>query len=250
MSKRKTVFITGGSRGIGASLVVHAARHGYNVAFTYNSDKKGSERVTAAAQDAAPEGLIKAYQLDVKDSARVDEVADEVLGDFDNVWGVVANAGISINELAYSVTDEHWREVIDTNLSGSFFVSRAFLPELVANKGGRIILISSVTAPGASGQVAYAASKSGLVGVAGTLAREYGKKGITTNVISPGYFETDMTRDGVSDDKKEFANRFGPLGRAGELEELAGAVMYLLSDSASYVNGANLPVTGGLDWVP
>jgi NAD(P)-dependent dehydrogenase (short-subunit alcohol dehydrogenase family) len=247
---RKTVFITGGSRGIGAALALSACRRGFDVALTYAQRAEQAEEVLRQAKELAPEAKARAYALDVRDSAAVDAVADRVLEDFGGVYAVIANAGVSLNGLAYSVTDADWRTVIDTNLTGTFFVCRAFLPEMVANREGRIVMLSSVTAPGASGQAAYAASKSGLSGLAGTLAREYGRRGITANILAPGYFETDMTREGVSPEKREFALRYSPAGRAGELGELCGAALFLLSEEAAYINGGTLRVTGGLGWVP
>lgn len=247
---KKVVFITGGSRGIGRALVLAAAEAGYDVAFTWRSAEEAAQDVVAACRDRAPERKVSAYQLDVRDAAATEAVAEQVLDDFDGVWGVVCNAGVSKNGMAFSLSDEDWRLVLETNLTGSFNTARAFLPELVAAKGGRILLFSSITAPGASGQIAYATSKAGLIGMGGTLAREYGRKGITTNVVIPGYFETDMTREQVSEANHTFAHSYGPMGRGGELSELSSTVLFLLSDAAGYINGASIPVTGGLDWVP
>ena len=201
---------------------------------------------------AAREGArVRHWPLDVRDAAAVDAVADEVAGEFDGVWAVVCNAGVNLNGLAYSVSDEDWRTVIDTNLTGTFHVCRAFLPELVANKGGRILVMSSITAGGASGQAAYAASKAGLQGLALTLAKEYGPKGITTNVVVPGYFDTDMTRgEAMADSLRDFAVSYCPLRRLGELDELARTILFLAGDGAGFINGAVIPVTGGLGWAP
>lgn len=243
-----TLFVTGGSRGIGAALVLDAARAGWDVAFTYVRHAEEAERVAAGARETGRR--VRAYALDVRDSAAVDAVADRVLADFDGVDAVVCNAGVSLNGLAYTLPDEDWRTVIDTNLTGSFHVCRAFLPELVARRGGRIVLVSSVTASGATGQAAYAASKAGLHGLGATLAKEYGQKGVTTNVVAPGYFDTDMTREGLSDDVAGFALRYCPARRLGELRELTRTILFLCGPDAAYVNGAVLPVTGGLDWAP
>jgi NAD(P)-dependent dehydrogenase (short-subunit alcohol dehydrogenase family) len=141
--------------------------------------------------------------------------------------------------------------VIDTNLTGTFHVCRAFLPELVAARGGRIVVLSSITAAGASGQIAYASSKAGVQGLARTLAKEYGPKGITANVVVPGYFETDMTKgEAMAETLKRFALDYTPLRRLGRLDELAQTILFIASDGAGFINGAVIPVTGGLDWAP
>jgi NAD(P)-dependent dehydrogenase (short-subunit alcohol dehydrogenase family) len=260
----RTLFITGGSRGIGAAVVMEAARTGWNVAFTYASREDAAKEVAAAARSAAEHasasgadganggaGLVRYWSLDVRDSDAVDRVADEVIQEFDGVHAIVCNAGVNLNGLAYSVQDEDWRTVIDTNLTGTFHVCRAFIPELVAARRGRILVMSSITAEGASGQIAYASSKAGLQGLARTLAKEYGPKGVTTNVIVPGYFETDMTRgEAMSDTLKAFALEYCPVRRLGELDELARTILFLASDGAGFINGAVIPVTGGLDWAP
>jgi 3-oxoacyl-[acyl-carrier protein] reductase len=254
----RTLFITGGSRGIGAAVVVEAARAGWNVAFTYAAREDAAREVAdlarAAAHDVGRNGdgeVVRFWPLDVRDGDAVDAVADDVIGAFDGVHAVVCNAGVNLNGLAYSMQDADWQTVIDTNLTGTFHVCRAFLPELVASRKGRILVMSSITAEGASGQIAYASSKAGLQGLARTLAKEYGPKGVTTNVVVPGYFETDMTRgEGMADSLKAFALEYCPLRRLGELDELARTILFLASDGAGFINGAVIPVTGGLDWAP
>jgi len=250
MNIARTLFITGGSRGIGRAVVLEAVKQGWQVAFTYVSNPAGAEETIALAKAINKEVNIRAWPLDVRDSAAVDAVADEVLNQFDGVDAVVPNAGVSVNGLAYTLTDEDWKLVIDTNLSGAFYVSRAFLPELVSRRWGRILFVSSIIAGGASGQVAYAASKAGLIGMATSLAKEYGPKGITTNVVAPAYFATDMTHDTMSEGLVDYANKFCPLRRLGELDELARTMVFLLSDGAGYINGETIRVSGGLDWAP
>ncbi len=245
-----TLFITGGSRGIGAAIVIHAAQAGWNVAFSYVSNETAAHQVIRHAVDGAPHQKVQAYALDVRNSAQVDEVADRVLADFGRVQAVVCNAGVSLNGLAFSTTDEDWDTVIDTNLSGSFRVCRAFLPEFVAHREGRIVMMSSIAAEGASGQAAYAASKAGLIGLAKTLAKEYGPKGITSNVLVPGYFDTDMTRQGMPDKVQNYAVEYCPLRRLGTLSELAKTTLFLLSEGAGFINGDVIKVTGGLGWAP
>jgi NAD(P)-dependent dehydrogenase (short-subunit alcohol dehydrogenase family) len=249
-SVRPVLFVTGGSRGIGRALVLAAAKAGWNVAFTYATRADAAEEVVDLVHQQSPDAQVKAWQLDVRDSAAVDRVADAVLTEFDGVTGVVPNAGVSLNGLAYTFSDEDWRTVLDTNLTGPFFVCRAFLPELVARRKGRILLVSSIIASGASGQAAYATSKAGLIGLATSLAKEYGPKGVTTNVVAPAYFETDMTRDTMSQGLVDYANTFCPVRRLGHLDELAATMLFLLSDGAGYINGETVRVSGGLDWAP
>jgi NAD(P)-dependent dehydrogenase (short-subunit alcohol dehydrogenase family) len=243
-------FVTGGSRGIGESIVVEAAKAGHDVAFTYMSGKDGAERVLAGVKDINPKGKFAAYQLDVRDSAAVEKVGDQVLDAFDTVDVVVANAGINLNGLAANMPDDDWKTVIDTNLTGTFYVCRQFLGTMVGNRFGRIIMISSLGRGGVTGQAPYAASKAGLCGLSLTLSKEYGRRGITSNVVAPGFFETDMTREGMSGSNREFWLKYCPLGRLGELPEIAKVVLFLAGDGASYINGQTIDVNGGLDWAP
>ncbi len=244
------LFITGGSRGIGEAIVMEAAKAGHDVAFTYREARDAADRVLAAARDLGRGARIEAYALDQRSSQAVEEVTDRVLDDFGTIQGVVCNAGVNINGLAASLGDDEWQTVIDTNLSGSFYVCRQLLPSMVKARKGRIVMISSLGRGGVTGQAAYAASKAGLLGLSSTLAKEYGRKGITSNVVVPGFFETDMTREGMSEANKKFWLEYCPVGRMGNLSEVASVVMFLLSDGASYVNGESLAVTGGLDWAP
>jgi len=243
-------FVSGGSRGVGAAIVCQAARSGHDVAFTYVSNESAANDVLRQAQQVCPTGRYKAYQLDVGKSADVEKITAQVLDDYDTVDVVVANAGINRNNLIVSMSDEEWHTVLDTNLSGAFYVCRAFLPTFIANRFGRFILMSSLGAGGVSGQANYAASKAGMLGLSATLAKEYGKKGITSNVISPGFFETDMTRSQMSKANREFWLQHCPVGRLGELPEIAELVMFLASPAAAYINGQDLRIDGGLDWAP
>lgn len=243
-------FVTGGSRGIGEAIVLAAIRAGHDVAFTYVKAEAEARAVVEKSRAIDSARVARAYQLDVRDSVQVDDVGERVLADFDTVDVVVNNAALNKNGLAVSMSDEDWKLVIDTNLSGAFYVSRTFLPTFLANGRGRFLHISSIAQTGYSGQVNYAASKAGLIGLSGALAKEYGKKGITSNVIVPGFFDTDMTREAMSQRHKDFWKTFCPAGRMGELDEMASTVLFLASDGASFINGQALNVTGGLDWSP
>jgi len=243
-------FVTGGSRGIGAAIVLQAARAGHDVAFTYANSKEAAGDVLAKASEIRPEGRYKAYRLDVRNSGDVDKVGEAVLADFDTVHVVVANAGINKNNLLVSMSDDEWHEVLDTNLSGAFYVCRFFLTTFLANHFGRFVLISSMGAGGVSGQGNYAASKAGMLGLSATLAKEYGRKGITSNVISPGFIETDMTRAHMAESNRKFWVQYCPLERLGELPEIAELVTFLALPNAAFINGQDLRVNGGLDWAP
>jgi NAD(P)-dependent dehydrogenase (short-subunit alcohol dehydrogenase family) len=244
------LFVTGGSRGIGEAIVLDAIREGHDVAFTYRHREEQARAVVEQARRLRPEARCRAYALDVRDSAAVEKVGDQVLDDFDTVHAVVANAGVNMNNLAVSMSDEEWHTVIDTNLSGAFYVCRYFLSAFLATGYGRIILVSSIGAHGVSGQANYAASKAGLLGLSAALAKEYGRKGITSNVVVAGFFDTDMTREGMSEANRSFWMQYCPVGRIGELGEVSKAVLFLASEAASFINGQAIGVTGGLDWAP
>ena len=246
--RRRVMFVSGGSRGIGAAIVEGAAAHGFDVAFTYRERREAADCVCARVKAGAPGVTCVAYQLDVRDSAGVERVGDQVLEDFGDVHVVVANAAITHAGLAFSTSDEDWRRVIDTNLTGAFFVARQFLPALLANGFGRLIFISSIAAGGMSGDAAYSASKAGLLGLSAALAKEYGRKGITSNALLLSLFETEMTERELSGHNREFYARHSPVGRAGRVSEVTAAVLYLASDDAGFVTAQEIGVTGGLDW--
>jgi NAD(P)-dependent dehydrogenase (short-subunit alcohol dehydrogenase family) len=163
---------------------------------------------------------------------------------------VVPNAGVNMNNLAANMSDEEWHTVLATNLTGAFYVVRHFLPTMVGNRFGRIVFMSSLGAGGVSGQANYSASKAGLLGLSSALAKEYGRKGITSNAILAGFFDTDMTREYMSASNRSFWLQYCPQGRIGGVEEVAKVVTFLASDGASFINGQALPVNGGLDWAP
>jgi len=247
MATPRNVFVSGGSRGIGANIVVEAARAGHNVAFTYLARVGAAEETVRLARLAAPDRKVRAYQLDVRDPSQVESVGSAVLDDFESIDVVVANAGITNVGLAFSLSNEDWRSVLDTNLSGAFYVTRTFLSSMLAQRWGRFIYVSSVAANGMAGDVAYCASKAGLLGLCKAMAKEYGRKGITSNALTLGFFKTDMSGE-VTDAMWSFYREHCPVGRAGRLEEVSAAVLYLASDAAGFVNGQTLGLTGGLDW--
>ncbi len=243
-------FVTGGSRGIGAAIALRAVAAGHDVAFTYLGNEAKAAEVVARAAQLGPDRRCKAYRMDVREAAEVERVGDQVLDDFDTVDVVVNNAGINRDNLVVSMSDEQWHDVLATNLHGPFYVARQFLTTMLANRFGRIINISSVSASGSTGQANYAAAKAGLVGLTRTLAKEYGPKGITANIVIPGWFETEMTEESMAQSSVKFWLDLCPKRRAGRLDELTSVVLFLASAEAEFINGAQIPVTGGLDHAP
>jgi 3-oxoacyl-[acyl-carrier protein] reductase len=243
-------FVTGGSRGIGAAIVLQAIREGHDVAFTYLGNEERAKQVEQQAAELRPESRCKAYQCDVRDSDAVERTGNQVLDDFDDLQVIVNNAAINRDNLAAYMSDEEWHDVLATNLHGPFYVCRHFLTTMLANRFGRIINISSVSATGATGQINYATAKAGLVGLTKSLAKEYGPKGITANLLIPGFFETEMTKETMSEESKFFWFKYCPVRRVGELDEISKVVTFLASEATSYINGAEINITGGLDYAP
>lgn len=241
-------FVSGGSRGLGRAIVLAAREAGHDVAFMFRTRRDAAEEVARIGADLGGGGVCRAYELDVRDADAVDAVADRVAEDLGGVEVVVSNAGCTRDALAVSMSDEAWREVLDTNLTGGFHVARAFLPLMLAAGFGRLVFVGSVAQHGIAGQANYAAAKAGLGGLTRALAKEYGPKRITANLVVPGFFDTDMTRASMAPRLRAFWDELCPVGRMGETRELAHAVMFLASAEASFVNGQTLGVTGGLDW--
>jgi len=228
----RSVLVTGGNRGIGRAIAE---------AFVLAGDKVA---VTTRSGDA-PDGTL-GVKCDVTDPESVEAAFAQVEEAHGPVEVLVANAGITADTLLLRMSEEDWASVIDTNLTGSFRLAKRAAKGMLRLKRGRIIFISSVVGLlGSPGQVNYAASKAGLVGMARSLARELGSRGITANVVAPGYVDTDMTAV-LTDDQKAGIRAQIPLGRYADPDEVAGAVTWLAGDSAGYVTGAVIPVDGGL----
>jgi 3-oxoacyl-[acyl-carrier protein] reductase len=228
----RSVLVTGGNRGIGLAIAEAFVACGDQVAITLRSGEP-------------PEGMY-GVRCDVTDAEQVDGAVDEVTEHQGPVEVLVANAGITRDTLILRMSDEEWSSVIDTNLTGSFRVAKRVARGMLRLRRGRIIFISSVVGLlGSAGQVNYAASKAGLVGMARSLARELGSRNITANVVAPGFIDTALT-DVLPDDKKtEYLGQI-PLGRYATVDEVAGVVRFLASDDAGYISGAVIPVDGGL----
>jgi 3-oxoacyl-[acyl-carrier protein] reductase len=228
----RVVLVTGGNRGIGKSIAETFIAAGYKVAVTVRSGD-------------GPAGAL-AVKADVRDAAALDAAFAEIEEKLGPVEILVANAGITKDTLLMRMTDEEFEEVIDTNLSGSFRVLRRATKSMIKGKFGRVILVGSVVALlGSPGQVNYSSSKSGLIGMARSLTRELAGRGITANVVAPGFIDTDMTAELGEELTAEYKKRI-PAGRFASPEEVAKVILWLASDDAAYISGAVIPVDGGL----
>jgi 3-oxoacyl-[acyl-carrier protein] reductase len=228
----RSVLVTGGNRGIGLAIARAFAAEGDKVAVTYRSGE-------------VPEGLF-GVKCDVTSAEDVERAFTEVEAQHGPVEVLVANAGITRDTLLLRMSDTDFEDVLQTNLVGSFRVVKRASKGMLRLKRGRIVLISSVVGlSGSAGQANYAASKAGLVGFARSVAREIGSRGITCNVVAPGFVDTDMTAV-LSDDRKAEILKQVPLNRYASTEEIAGVVKFLAGDAAAYITGAVIPVDGGL----
>jgi 3-oxoacyl-[acyl-carrier protein] reductase len=228
----RSVLVTGGNRGIGLAIARAFAAQGDSVAVTFRGKP-------------APEDLF-GVRCDVTDSEQVDAAFKEIEAKQGAVEILVANAGITDDTLLMRMTEEQFTKVLDANLTGAFRVAKRATRAMLKARWGRMIFISSVVGlMGGPGQINYAASKAGLVGLARSVARELGSRNITANVVTPGFIATDMT-ESLTDERKQSILANVPSGRYGQSDEVAAAVTFLASDAAAYVNGAVLPVDGGL----
>ena len=245
-----SVFITGGSRGIGRAIVLKMVEKGMPCAFTYNSNTKEADKTIELAKEINSKVKVKAYQLDVKNPDQIENIIDQVIDEFETVSAVVNNAAVVKNNAAAFMSNEEWDEVIATDLSGPFYVIRSFLMHFISNRNGKIINISSLAQDGCSGQVNYSAAKAGLVGMTKTLAKEYGPKGITSNIVTVGVVETDMTKENLADELREYWLKHCPLKKLGNAKDIANIVYFLSSEEGSFINGEVIRVAGGLTYAP
>ena len=228
----RNVLVTGGNRGIGRAIAQSFLDAGHRVAIT---SREGS----------GPEGAL-AVAADVTDAASIDAAFTRVEAELGPVEVVVANAGITRDTLLMRMSEQDFSDVVDTNLGGAFRVVQRASKGMLRAKWGRVVLISSVVGLyGGPGQVNYAASKAGLVGIARSITRELGARGITANVVAPGFIETDMTA-ALDDATQAEYKKAIPAGRYGSPEEIAAVVRWVASDEAAYISGAVIPVDGGL----
>lgn len=239
---KKVAFVTGGAKGIGSAIVKRLIDDGYKVAFTYNNS---TEKAKALENELGKN--CKAYKLDIIDSNAVNEVVSDIEKNFGEISVLVNNAGIAEQALFTDITDEMWHKMLETNLSGAFYCSRAVLKFMINRKSGKIINISSIWGEiGGSCEVHYSASKAGLIGMTKALAKEVGLSGITVNSVSPGVILTDMTSHFDKETMNELKGET-PLNKIGTPEDVAGAVSFLVSKDADFITGQDLAVNGGMN---
>jgi 3-oxoacyl-[acyl-carrier protein] reductase len=242
--KSRVAVVTGASRGLGRACAIALAEGGWTVAVGYRSDEAAAKEVLEALEAIGTPGL--AVFLDTTDEAAVQEAFRRVAGEAGNVTGLVNNAGFSQDGLLLKYSMATFDRTMTTNVRGAFLCSQAALRGMLRQKWGRIVNMSSAVAlHGNAGQTVYAASKTALLGLTKSLAREVGAKGITVNAVCPGLVDTEMTSH-LDDRARAFYVDQTPLGRTATQEEVAAVVRFLMSDEASYVNGAVIPVDGGL----
>ena len=229
----RTVLVTGGSRGIGLACARAFAAVGHRVA------------VTASTTPVDEPGILT-VSCDITDPTQVETAVRQVEEELGPVEVLVANAGITRDGLLVRMSEDDFTDVIATNLTATWRMAKRVVPKMMKARWGRIVVVSSVGAYiGAPGQSNYAASKAGLIGLARSIAREYGPRGITANVVAPGPIDTDMLA-ALPDDKRDSMSAQVPVGRIGSVDEVAAAVMFLASEPAGYITGAVVPVDGGL----
>lgn len=228
----RSVLVTGGNRGIGLATAKAFAEAGDDVAVTYRSGEP-------------PEGLL-GVQCDVTNPEQVEQAFKDIEEKQGPVEVLVANAGITRDTLLLRMSEEDWADVIETNLTGAFRVAKRAAKGMLRLRRGRIVFVSSVVGMrGSPGQVNYAASKSGMIGMARSIARELGSRSITANVVTPGFVETDITAVLPEEQQKQYVEAI-PLGRTTTPEEVARVIRWLTGDEASYITGAVIPIDGGL----
>lgn len=226
------VLVTGGSKGIGRAMAETFRDAGYRVAATYRSG-------------GVPDGVL-GVTCDITDQGQVDQAFDTIEAELGPVEILIANAGVTKDTLLMRMSDDDWQSVIDTNLTGTFRVVRRATRPMTRARFGRVILVSSVVGLlGSPGQINYAASKSALVGMARSLARELGSRNVTANVLAPGFIETDMTSALPDETIAGYKARI-PAGRLGSVDDVARAALFLAGEHAGYITGAVIPVDGGL----
>ncbi len=239
----KYALVTGGSRGIGRAISIKLISLGYHILVNYKSNNEEARRTLEMIKDAG--GTCDLMKFDVADNQQVDEAISKWAENHKDEYieVLVNNAGIRKDMLLMWMENNHWKDVMDTNLSGFFFVTRAVLKNMLVNKYGRIINIVSLSGiKGLPGQVNYSAAKAAVIGATKALAQEIGKKNVTVNAVAPGFIKTDMTKDLNENELKSMI----PLNRFGLPEEVADLVCFLASGKSSYITGEVISVNGGI----
>jgi len=237
---KKAAIVTGGSRGIGRAIVIALAEAGFDVAFSYAANKQAATEVENTVKVFGREAL--AIQADAGNPLEAQALVDKAHEKFGRIDALVNNAGVTKDGLLMRMSDEDWRKVIDTNLSGAFYTCRAVSRIMLKQRSGAIVNISSVVGVyGNAGQANYAASKAGLIGFTKSLAKEFGSRSVTANVVAPGFIVTDMTDKLPTEKILEHV----PLARLGDPEDIAKTVLFLVT-SGGYITGQVIHVDGGL----
>ncbi len=240
----RTALVTGASKGIGAATALLLGANGYRVAVGYGGDTIGASSVVEAITAAG--GTARSFAIDVRDRVGVDSSCSEIEAALGPITVLVNNAGITRDGLVMRMSDAHWNDVLETNLTGAFHMIRRCTPAMMKARFGRIVNVASASGQlGSAGQANYAAAKAGLVGLTRSVARELASRGITANVVAPGPIHTAMTASLPA----EWANKIEaqvPLGRFGTCDEVAAMIAFVCSTAGAYVTGAILPVDGGL----
>lgn len=243
MLENQIALVTGASRGIGAAVALELGKQGATVIGTATS-ASGAEQITQALQQAGARGMGMA--LDVNDTAQIEATLKAIAEQFGEISILVNNAGITRDMLLMRMSEEEWDDVLSTNLKSVYRMSKAVLRPMMKARTGRIISVSSVVGHmGNAGQTNYAAAKAGMAGFTKSLAREVGSRGITVNCVAPGFIDTDMTR-ALSEEHRNGLLQHIPLGRLGQVEDIAAAVAFLASPLAGYISGETLHVNGGM----
>ena len=239
----KLVLVTGASRGIGKAIALTLGEAGATIIGTATTES-GADNISKVFSDNKISG--KGIKLDVTDNEQISELVKSITADFGSVDILVNNAGITRDNILVRMKEDEWDDIINTNLSSVYKMSKAVLRGMIKKRSGRIISITSVVgAMGNAGQSNYAAAKAGIMGFTKSLAREVGVRGITVNAIAPGFIETDMTDKLPVDQKEALASQI-PMGRLGTTDEVALAVLFLAGDGGSYITGQTLHVNGGM----
>lgn len=245
MLEGKVAIITGGSRGIGKAIVDAFASQGASVAFTYLSSREKAEAIASEWQDKGAN--VEAYYSDASSFVHAESLVPSVLEKFGRIDILVNNAGITNDTLLLRMDEEQWSSVIDTNLKSVFNMTKQCIKVMLRQRSGSLIHLSSVVGIfGNAGQANYAASKAGIIGFSKSVAKEVGSRNIRSNVIAPGFIESDMTHELDENTRKTFLANV-PLGRLGQPQEVANLAVFLASDMSAYITGQTISVCGGLN---
>lgn len=240
----KVALVTGGSRGIGRAVALKLAENGADVAINYAGNTAAAEEVKAAIEKLGRKAML--VQGSVADTDGVQAIVNQVVKELGRLDILINNAGITRDGLLMRMKEADWDAVLETNLKGVFNCSKAVMRTMMKQKSGRIVNMASVVGEmGNAGQANYVAAKAGVIGFTKSLAKEVASRGITVNAVAPGFIATDMTKVLTDDQKAEMAKTI-PLGRAGQPEDVANAVLFLVSDEAAYITGQVLNVDGGM----